>query len=99
MSEHVTIDDYLKPDIESRVNHFYKKFMEWLDNGNFQVNSDVDSKFDFILPNEYLRKIIGINYAIGVTPTDEEYDDIIFLGQTNYEDKVIDKYLNMLTWT
>ena len=59
----------------------------------------MDGKFDFILPDKDLSEKLGVNYASGVTPTDEEYDDIIFLGKTNYEDEVIDKYLNMLTGT
>ena len=50
---------------------------EQLDNGNFQVNSDVDGKFDFILLDEDLSKKLGVNYASGVTPTDEEYDTMI----------------------
>ena len=49
-------DDYLKLYIDSRVDDFNKKLMERLDDGKFQVNSDVDGKFDFILPDKYLRK-------------------------------------------
>ena len=38
--EHVTRDDYLKLDIESRVDDFNNKLMEQFDNVNFQVNVD-----------------------------------------------------------
>ena len=48
-AEHVTRYDYLKPDIESRVNEFNKKLTEWLLDGTFQANLDVDGKFDLIL--------------------------------------------------
>ena len=60
----------MKPDIESRVNDFNKKLTERLDDGNFQVNSDVDVKFDFILPDEDFSRNLGVNYARGVVPTD-----------------------------
>ena len=55
--KHVTRDDYLKPDIKSSIDDFNKKLTERLDGGNFQVNSDVVGKFDFILPDEDFRKI------------------------------------------
>ena len=70
----------MKPDIESRVYDFNKKLTERLDDGNFQVNSDVDGKFDFTLPD------LGINYDRGVIPTDEDYDDMIVEGKTNERD-------------
>ena len=70
-AEHVTIYDYLKPYIGSRVNDFNKKLTERLDDGNFQVNSDVDGKFDFILSDEDISKNLGASYASSVTPTDK----------------------------
>ena len=65
-------DDYLKLDIEFRVDDFSNKFTDQLDDGNFQVNSDVDGKFDFILPDKDLIKNLGVKYDSNVTPTDEE---------------------------
>ena len=64
-------DSYLKLYIGSRVDDFNKKLMELLDNGRFQVNSDADGKFDFILPDKYLSKNLVVNYASGVVPMDE----------------------------
>ena len=61
-------DSYLKLYIGSRVDDFNKKLMERLDNGRFQVDSDVDGKFDFILPDKYLSKNLVVNYAISVAP-------------------------------
>ena len=75
--QHIMRDDYLKPDMGSRVDDFNKKLTERLDDGNFQVNSDVDGKFDFILTDEDLSKNLGIHCARGGTTMDEEYDDII----------------------
>ena len=49
-------NDYLKPDIESRVDEFNKNLTERLDDWNFQVNSDLDGKFDIILPDGDLSK-------------------------------------------
>ena len=53
---HLTRYDDLKTDIESRVDDFNKKLTERLYDVNFQVNSDVNGKFDFILLDEDLRK-------------------------------------------
>ena len=57
--------------------------------------TDVDGNFDFILTGEDLSKKLGVNYDRNVTPTDEEYGDMIVKGWNNEEDEVIDKYLNM----
>ena len=89
--KHATRNDYLKPDVDSRVDDFNKKLTERLDNGN----SDVGVIFDFVLPYKGLRGNLGVNCASGVTPTDEEYDDMIVKGRQNYKDEVIDKYLNV----
>ena len=69
--------------------------MDRLDDGNFQINSDVDVKFDFILPDEDFSRNLGVNYARGVVPTDQEYDEIIVKGQPYDEEDVIDMYLSM----
>ena len=87
--KHVTRDGYLKPYIESRVDDTKKKMAEWLENRNFHVDSDVDDKFDFILPDKDLSKNLGVSYAICVMPTDEEYYDMIVKGRPNYEDEVV----------
>ena len=50
---------------------------ERLDDINFQVNSDLDGKFDFILTDKDLSKNIGVNYDSGIITTDEDYDDMI----------------------
>ena len=71
------------------------KLTEQFDDEIFQENSDVDEKFDFILPEKYLRKNLGVDYSIGVTPTGEQYDDIIVDGRSNDEEQLIDNYLNM----
>ena len=93
--DHVMRDDYLKPEIESRVDELNNKLTAWLDDGKFKVNSNVDGKFDFILPGKDLSKNLGVNYDSGNMPTDEEYNVMIVKGRINYEDELIDKYLNM----
>ena len=93
--KNVTIDDDLKPEIESRVDDFNKNLKERLDDGNFQLNSDVDGKFDFIILVEDISENLGVKYTGGVTPTNEEYDEMIVECWTNNEEEVINKYLNM----
>ena len=55
----------------------------------------MDSKFDFILPDEDLSKNLGVHYASGVTTMNEEYDNMISKERPNDKDEVIYKYLNM----
>ena len=93
--EQIKRDDYLKPEIKSRINDFNKKLSEGLDDENFQLNEDVDGKFDFILPDEDFIENLGVLYDISVTPTDEEYDNMIVEGRPDEKEEVIDKYINM----
>ena len=63
-AENVTRDDELKLDIESRVDDFNNNLKEQLDNGNFQVNSDVDGKvISFIYLQRYktIRRTVRIS--------------------------------------
>ena len=53
--EYVTRYDYLKPDITSSIHDFNKDLKERLNYENFQVNADVDGKFNFILLDEDFR--------------------------------------------
>ena len=85
----------MKPDIDSRVDGFNTKLIEQLDDRNFQVNLDVDNKFDFILPDKDISQNLGFDYYSGVTPTYEEYDDMIVKGGPNDEDEVIDNYFKV----
>ena len=80
----------MKPDIKYSIDDFKKKLMDRSFNGNFQVNADMDGKFDFILPDKDFRKNIGVNYVSDVTPIDEEYDDMIVEGRPNEEEYVGD---------
>ena len=93
--ENVTIDDYFKLDIDSMFDELNKNLTERLYNENFQVNSDVDGKFDFILPDKDLIKNLGVNYSSGVTPRDEDYDDMIVKRRPIDKEEVVDKYLKM----
>ena len=54
--------------------------------GTFQVNSDVDGKYYFILRNKYISENPGVNYSSGVAPTDEEKDDTVVKEQLNEKD-------------
>ena len=93
--EHIKRDDYLKPDIKSRINEFNNNLSEGLDDVNLKLNGDMDGKFDFILPDEDFIENIGVIYDISVTPTDEEYDNMIVEGRPDEKEEVIDKYINM----
>ena len=55
--KHVARDYCLKSYIESRVDDLKNKLTKQLDNENFQLNSDVNGKFDFIPPDEDISKI------------------------------------------
>ena len=68
--EHVMRDDKLKPYIKSRIDDFNRKLTEWLDNRSFQVNVDVDCKFEFTLPGKDFCENQSFTCDIVVTPTD-----------------------------
>ena len=93
--EHVTRNYYLKSNIKSRNNDINKKLTERLDGGNFRLNADAYGEFDFILLDQYFSKNLGVDYASGITPMDETYDDIIVEGRPENEEEVIYNYLNM----
>jgi hypothetical protein len=92
--EHVTRDDYLHEDIKKQIEDFDKKLKGRLDDSNFilQGEDNVDLRFleDIIDDNS-----IGAIGERGITPTDEEYGDMLVEERPEEDDEAIDKYLNM----
>jgi hypothetical protein len=92
--EHVTCDDYLSEDMKAKVKEFEKKLEEHLDDSNFilQGEDGIDLKMIEDLDDEG----IGAMVEDGITPMEEEYDDMIVeeRPEANNEEAV-DKYLNM----
>jgi hypothetical protein len=93
--EHVTHDDYLNEDMKAKVKDFEKKLREHLDDSNiflFQGEDGVALKMLEDLENEG----IGAMVEDGITPTEEEYHDMIVKECPKANDEeVVDKYLNM----
>jgi hypothetical protein len=92
--EHVTRKDYLSEDTKAKVKEFEKKLGEHLDDSNFilQGEDDVDLKMLEDLDN----KESGAMVEDGITPTEEEYDDMIVEEHPEANDEeALDKYLNM----
>ena len=99
--EHVTRDDYLNPDTQTKIKLFNKELEERLDDTNFALPGEegVDLKFlediddDNLFGSMAYNNLLGIG---GVTPTVEEYDDMVFEERPEDDDEeAIDKYLNM----
>jgi hypothetical protein len=92
--EHVTHNDYLNEDTKVKVKDFEKKLRECLDDSDifiFQGEDGVALKMLEDLDNEG----IGAMVEDGITPTEEEYHDMI-VEECQADDKeVVDKYLNM----
>jgi hypothetical protein len=92
--EHVTHDDYLHEDIKKRIEDFDKKLKGRLDDSNFilQGEDNVDLRLleDIVDDNS-----IGAIGEKGITPTDEEYGDMLVEERPEEDDEAIDKYLNM----
>jgi hypothetical protein len=92
--EHVTCDDYLNEDTKAKVKEFKKKLGECLDDSNFilQGEDGVDLKMLEDLDDEG----IGAMVEDGITPTKEEYGDMIVEEHPKANDKeAVDKYLDM----
>jgi hypothetical protein len=99
--EHVTRDDYLEPDTEKKIKDFNTALEERLDDKNFKVEGNIG-------PNDWLLDIenekYDLNYGAmatdGVTPTDEDYGDMLHDERPEadiFEEdpKMIDKYLGV----
>jgi hypothetical protein len=92
--EHVTHNDYMSEDTKVKVEEFEKKLGECLDDSNFilQGEDGVDLKMLEDLDDEG----IGAMVEDGITPTKEEYDDMIVEEHPEADDEeAVDKYLNM----
>ena len=94
--EHVIQDDYLKPEIKARIDSFNERLGQALDDANFQVGGDLaftGMKLDDI---DFDDLNYGVRQDSGVTPTDEEYGDMLTEERPDAEDeKAIDEYINM----
>jgi hypothetical protein len=92
--EHVTHNDYLHEDIKKQIEDFDKKLKGRLDDSNFilQGEDNVDLRFleDIVDDNG-----IGAIGEKGITPTGEEYGDMLVEEHPEEDDEAIDKYLNM----
>jgi hypothetical protein len=92
--EHVTRDDYLNEDTKAKVKEFEEKLGERLDDSNFilQGEDGVNLKMLEDLDDEG----IGTMMEDRITPTEEEYDDMIVeeCPEAN-DEEALDKYLNM----
>jgi hypothetical protein len=92
--EHVTRDDYLNEDTKANVKEFEEKLGECLDDSNFilQGEDGVNLKMLEDLDDEG----IGTMMEDRITPTEEEYDDMIVEECPKANDEeALDKYLNM----
>jgi hypothetical protein len=92
--EHVTREDYLSVDMKMRVKDFEKKPGEHLDDSNFisQGEDGIDLKMLEDLDDDS----IGAIAEDGITPTEEEYDDMIVEECPEADDEeAVDRYLNM----
>ncbi len=89
--EHVTQDDYLQADIKKKIEDFGVALNERLDDANFQLDSDADFE-GLTLEDIELDDNPGVQS--GVTPSDEDYDDMLVEPRPEAdEEDAIDKYL------
>jgi hypothetical protein len=88
--EHVTRDDYLKPEIKDQIISFTDRLNEWLNDANFLlVLIDVDEIDDLVNGNP------GIAREEITTPWLEEYGDMVIDERLeDDDDDAMDKYLN-----
>jgi hypothetical protein len=86
--EHVTRDDYLNEDMKAKVKEFEKKLGDHLDDSNFisQGEDDIDWKMLEDLDDKGIVAMV----EDGITPMEEEYDDMIV------EEKM--SALKLMTW-
>jgi hypothetical protein len=73
--EHVTHDDYLNEDMKAKVKEFRKKLKECHDDSNFILQGE--DGIDLKMLEDHDNEGIGAMVEDGITPTEEEYDDMM----------------------
>jgi hypothetical protein len=84
----------LHEDIKKQIEDFDKKLKGCLNNSNFilQGEDNVDLRFPEDIVDDNGISALGEK---GITPTGEEYGDILVKEYPEEDDEAIDKYLNM----
>jgi len=93
--EHVTRDEYLKPDKKKQIEDFNTKLDERLDDANFELPGDAG--FDAVYLDDIdVDENPGVTFDGGVTPSDDDYGDMN-VGERPEDDdeEAVDQYLNM----
>ena len=94
--EHVTCDDMLVPGTKQQINIFNAKPEERLDDTSFMVDgvSGFDSAYLDDIKDD--QENPGVVSDRGITPTDEDYGDMITGERPEADDEeAVDKYLNV----
>jgi len=93
--EHVTRDDYLENDTKKKIEEFNQRLEERLDDTNFILQGE-DGVNLRMLEDITDEDGIGAMAEGGITPTEEEYGDMLVEERPDIEDdEAIDKYINM----
>jgi hypothetical protein len=85
----------LNEDTKAKVKEFKRKLGEHLDDSNFILQGEDGD--DLKMLEDLDDEGIGATMEDGITPTEEEYDDMIVEEQPEADDdeEAVDKYLNM----
>jgi hypothetical protein len=94
--EHVTRDDYLKPETKKLIDEFTESLTERLDDTNFQVDGAGEFQSMYLVDIEdLLNDNAGVRHEEDTTPNADEYGDMIVEERPDDDDEeAIDKYLN-----
>ena len=93
----MTRDDYMQDDTKKKIEDFNKKLEERLDDTSFILDDgEAGTYLDMPDDDEYLDDMNpGVVQDPGLTPTEEEYDDMLIDDRPEADDEeAIDKYLN-----
>ena len=92
--EHVTQDEIVKEGMRQRIDEFNKKVEDRLDDMNFNIEAVVFGSTYLDDTIDDMEMNPGIMTEQGVTPTEEEYDDMVIGEWPEADDEeVIEKYI------
>ena len=94
--EHVTRDEMLASGTKQHIDTLNTKLEERLDGTNFMVDGVTGFDSAYLDDVNYDHENPGVVSDIGITPTDEDYGDMIMGKRTEADDEeAVEKYLNV----
>lgn len=91
---HVTQDDYLQPEIKTKIEQFCKQIEESLVDTNFDIEGADDFRNMYLQDTGDDATHLGVCRNNAMVPSDNDYGDMATGERPDDDEEAIDKYLN-----